>query len=548
MNALVPLVVIIPLVGAAITLILGRYPRLQIAISVLALTAVTAAAAVLLVVVDSTGRAAVVKVGGWEPPFGIVLVVDRLSAIMVVVSALVLLGVLVFAVGQGLADRDRDTPVSIFHPTYLILAAGLFDAFIAGDLFNMYVGFEMLLAASYVLLTLGGTGSRIRAGVTYVVVSLVSSLLFLGAIALIYGATGTVTMALLSDRIRELPLDVQMILCAALLIGFAVKAAVFPLSFWLPDSYPTAPAPVTAVFAGLLTKVGVYAIIRTDKLLFFDVPLQVPLLIVAGLTMIIGILGALAQADVKRLLSFTLVSHIGYMIFGVAVGTELASGATIYYIVHHILVQTALFLVVGLIERSGGSTSITKLGGLLRSAPFVAVLFFIGALNLGGIPPFSGFLGKVGLFEAGAASPSPLVYVMIGAGIVTSLLTLYALMRVWNMAFWRPKADVEGYESPLIESLQEGPTGSVGTMTGTRTGTSTGTGTGTTTGTATSALMIGAATGLVVLTLGLTVFAGPLFDLAQRAAGNVSTPELYIDSVFPDGSPDLPDDGEGAGG
>ncbi len=524
MNALVPLLVIIPLVGAAITLILGRYPRVQIAISVSALTAVTVAAGVLLAVVDSTGEPIVVKVGGWEPPFGIVLVVDRLSAIMVVVSALMLLGVLIFAVGQGIADRDRDTPVSIFHPTYLILAAGLFDAFIAGDLFNMYVGFEMLLAASYVLLTLGGTGSRIRAGTTYVVVSLVSSLLFLGAIALIYGATGTVTMALLSERIRALPLEVQMILCAALLIGFAVKAAVFPLSFWLPDSYPTAPAPVTAVFAGLLTKVGVYAIIRTDKLLFFDVPLTVPLLIVGGLTMLIGILGALAQADVKRLLSFTLVSHIGYMIFGVAIGTELATGATIYYIVHHITVQTALFLVVGLIERTGGSTSITRLGGLLKKAPYVAVLFFIGALNLGGIPPFSGFLGKVGLFEAGAESPNPLVYVLIGAGAVTSLLTLYALMRVWNMAFWRPKKDVEGYESPMTESLQESPDAVNGTATGVATASRT------------SVLMVAATTGLIGLTLCLTVFAGPLFALADRAAANVATPDAYVESVFPSGT------------
>jgi multicomponent Na+:H+ antiporter subunit D len=531
MNALVPLLVLIPLVGAAITLILGRYPRLQIAISVAALTAVTAAAAVLLTVVDTTGDPIVVKVGGWEPPFGIVLVVDRLSAIMVVVSALMLLGVLIFAVGQGLADRDRDTPVSIFHPTYLILAAGLFGAFIAGDLFNMYVGFEMLLAASYVLLTLGGTGSRIRAGVTYVVVSLVSSLLFLGAIALIYGATGTVTMALLSERMRDLPLDIQMILCAALLVGFAVKAAVFPLSFWLPDSYPTAPAPVTAVFAGLLTKVGVYAVIRTDKLLFFDVPLAVPLLIVGGLTMLVGILGAIAQADVKRLLSFTLVSHIGYMIFGVAVGTELATGATIYYIVHHIMVQTALFLVVGLIERVGHSTSITRLGGLLKKAPFVAILFFLGALNLGGIPPFSGFLGKVGLFEAGAASPSPLVYVMIGAGTVTSLLTLYTLMRVWNMAFWRPKEDVEGYQSPMMESIQESPEANHGSSTGVAVATDT------ETGLSTSKLMVGATTGLVALTLCLTVFAGPLFDLAQRAAGNVATPTNYVESVFPEGTP-----------
>ncbi|RFA21129.1 Na+/H+ antiporter subunit D [Subtercola boreus] len=520
MNVLVPLLVVLPLVGAAITLILGRNPRLQVTISISTLSVVTGIAGILLFVVDTTGETAVVKVGGWEPPFGIVLVVDRLSAMMVVVSALILLGVLVFAIGQGIADGDRDTPVSIFHPTYLILSAGLFDAFIAGDLFNMYVGFEMLLAASYVLLTLGGTGARIRAGTTYIVVSLVSSLFFLAAIALIYGATGTVTMALLSTRIQALPLDVQIILCAALLIGFGVKAAVFPLSFWLPDSYPTAPAPVTAVFAGLLTKVGVYAIIRTDKLLFFAVPLAIPLMVVAFFTLVIGIFGALTQADVKRLLSFTLVSHIGYMIFGIAIGTQLGTGATIYYIVHHIMVQTALFVSVGLIERVGRSTSITHLGGLLKKAPFVAILFFIGALNLGGIPPFSGFLGKVALFEAGAESPNPLVYVLIGAGALTSLLTLYALMRVWNKAFWRPAADVKGYESPLLASVRESPDETGGVVTATL-----------------PKLMVAATTGLIALTVCLTVFAGPLFELSERAAVGVATPAEYIDAVFPGGAP-----------
>ena len=226
--------------------------------------------------------------------------------------------------------------------SYLVLAAGLFDAFVAGDLFNMYVGFEMLLSASYVLLTLGGTGARIRVGVTYIVVSLMSSLLFLSAIALLYGATGTVTMALLAERIPDLPADVQLILHLLLLLAFCVKAAVFPLSFWLPDSYPTAPAPVTAVFAGLLTKVGIYAIIRTETLLFPGGTLTIPLMIVALLTMLIGILGALAQADIKRLLSFTLVSHIGYMIFGIALGSQLGMAATIYYVVHHISVQTKI--------------------------------------------------------------------------------------------------------------------------------------------------------------------------------------------------------------
>jgi multicomponent Na+:H+ antiporter subunit D len=519
LTVLVPLVVAIPLLGSAITLALGRRTGTQVTVGVASLSAVALLSATLLVLVDRQGPA-VVDVGGWQAPWGIVLVVDRLSALMLLVSALMLLGVLLFAVGQGIVDGDRETPVSIFHPTYLVLAAGLFNAFIAGDLFNMYVGFEMLLSASYVLLTLGGTGARIRAGVTYIVVSLVSSVLFLGAIALIYGATGTVTLALLAERIPALPGDVQGILGLMLLLAFSVKAAVFPLSFWLPDSYPTAPAPVTAVFAGLLTKVGVYAILRTQTLLFPSNPFQVVLLVVAALTMLIGILGALAQADIKRLLSFTLVSHIGYLIFGIAIGTPLALAATIFYVVHHITVQTTLFLSAGLIERVGGTTSLARLGGMLKAAPVVAVLFFIGALNLGGIPPFSGFLGKFALFQAGAQLGSPLAWAVIGAGAATSLLTLYALARAWNMAFWRPRREVEDYESPMLDRLTDDPhdDGTVVTKT-------------------VSPLMVGATAGLLVLTLGLTVFAGPVFAFAARAAADIEAPSDYVDAVFPNGTP-----------
>ena len=519
MNILVPLVVTIPLLGAALALALGRRARYQVLVSVLALTAVVVMSAILLVLVDRDGPA-VVHVGDWQAPWGIVLVVDRLSAIMLMVSALMLLGVLIFAVGQGIVDSNRETPVSIFHPTYLVLAAGLFNAFIAGDLFNMYVGFEMLLSASYVLLTVGGTGARIRAGVTYIVVSLVSSILFLSGIALIYGATGTVTLALLAERIPALPGDVQLILALMLLLAFSVKAAVFPLSFWLPDSYPTAPAPVTAVFAGLLTKVGVYAILRTQTLLFPDNPLSVPLMIVALLTMVVGIFGALAQADIKRLLSFTLVSHIGYMIFGIALGTTAATAATIFYVVHHIMIQTTLFLCAGLIERIGGTTSLARLGGMLKAAPLVAILFFVGALNLGGIPPFSGFLGKVGLFEAGVEVGGPLSYVLLAGGAATSLLTLYALARAWNMAFWRPRRDVENYDSAMLDALQDDPhdEGNVTTKT-------------------TSPLMTAATATMVALTVCLTIFAGPAFDLAARAAADIEEPATYIDAVFPGGTP-----------
>ncbi|MDR6167991.1 multicomponent Na+:H+ antiporter subunit D [Microbacterium paludicola] len=407
MSALVPLLVTLPLLGAAIALIFGRRRRIQVGVSIVTLTATLVIAAVLLNAINATGVPIAVSVGGWPIPFGIVLYVDRLAALLVVVSSVVLLAVLLFSVGQGAADGDDETPVSIFHPSYLILSAGIFNAFIAGDLFNLYVGFEILLVASYVLITLGSTESRIRTGVVYIVVSLVSSILFLSAIAAIYGALGTVNMVQLSQRMTELPQETQLVLHLLLLLAFSIKAAVFPLSFWLPDSYPTAPAPVTAVFAGLLTKVGVYAIIRTETEIFQDNDVNTLLLIVALATMIVGVLGAVAQAELKRILSFTLVSHIGYMIFGLAIATPAAVGATIYYIVHHIVVQTTLFLAVGLVERRAGSTSILKVKGLMRAAPLLAVLYFIPAINLGGLPPFSGFIGKYALLRRGRRRGHP---------------------------------------------------------------------------------------------------------------------------------------------
>ncbi len=516
MTWLVPLMVTLPLLGSAATLVLSRFRRAQVLVSIGILSLALVVSIALLIVVDTSGTLTV-QVGGWAAPWGITLVVDRLSSIMLLISALMILAVLLYSVGQGIADGDQETPVSIFYPSYLVLAAGLFNVFIAGDLFNLYVGFEMLLSASYVLLTLGSTGVRIRAGTTYIIVSLVSSVFFLLAIALIYGATGTVNLAQLSIRLAELPADVQLLLHLALLVGFGVKAAVYPVSFWLPDSYPTAPAPVTAVFAGLLTKVGIYAIIRTETLLFPGGQLSPALMWIGLLTMLIGILGAVAQADIKRLLSFTLVSHIGYMIFGISLASVAGYTAVVYYVVHHITVQTTLFLVTGLIERIGGTTSINRLAGLLRAAPFVSILFFIPALNLGGIPPFSGFIGKVALFLAGSEQGGWLVWTVIGAGALTSLLTLYSLMRVWNMAFWRSKDELEGYTSPMLENLQEVPEATIGDVQST-----------------TPKLMAGVTTVMVALTLMLTVFAGPIMEFAGRTAADLMDNSHYVTAVFGD--------------
>lgn len=518
MTALVPLVVLMPLIGASLTLAVGRRAKAQRIIAMVSLTATLIVGSVMLYIVDTAG-AIVVELGGWQAPFGIVLVADRLSALMVVVSAVVLLAVLIFSIGQGLADGDQETPVSIYYPTYLILTTGVMVAFVAGDLFNLYVGFEILLVASYVLITLGGTETRIRAGITYVIVSLVSSILFLASIGMVYGALGTVNLAQIALRIQDVPADVQILLHVMLLVAFGIKAAVFPLSFWLPDSYPSAPAPVTAAFAGLLTKIGVYAIIRIETVVFPGADLNPALMIVALLTMVVGALGAVAQADIKRILSFTLVSHIGYMILGVALGTAEGTAAAVYYIAHHIIVQTTLFLAAGLIEREAGSTSITRIGGLLASAPLVAMLFFIPALNLGGIPPFSGFIGKLGLFQAAAEQGDALAYTLIGAGAFVSLLTLYALVRVWNLAFWRAKEDVEGDETRLLSQVVEAPDSSA-TLSTAKT---------------TPRLMILSTAGMVVIGLALTVFAGPLYGLADRAADNLDGPQRYIFTVFPDG-------------
>ncbi len=495
MTWLVPLPALLPLFGAGLTLALFRRPRLQGAVTVVVLSLVLAASATMLVLVDDGPL--VVDMGGWAAPVGIVLVADRLSALMLTVSAAVTLAVLLYSLAQG-NEQSEQAPVSIYHPTYLVLVAGVSNAFLTGDLFNLYVGFEVLLAASYVLLTLGGSGERIRAGSIYVVVAILSSVLFLTGIAVTYAATGTLTLAQLAQRLPEIDPGVRLVIQVLLLLAFCIKAAVFPLSSWLPDSYPTAPAPVTAVFAGLLTKVGVYAIIRTQSLLFPGGRLDDALMVAAVATMLVGILGAVAQDDLKRMLSFTLVSHIGFMVFGIALSSQLGWTAAIFYVVHHITVQTALFLVAGLIERYGGTTSLSRLGGLAKASPVLAVLFFVPAMNLAGIPPMSGFLGKVGLLQAGVGAATPLAWVLVVGSVLTSLLTLYAMVKAWNKAFW---------QTPPVEPPR----------------------------THLPAGMVGPAAALVGLSLALTVFAGPLYDYAERAAIALEQRTPYLVAVLPDG-------------
>ena len=522
---LIVLPTLAPLLGAALTLIRGRSPRFQRVVTVCAILIALVASSLMLYLTNHHGTGTfAVQIGGWGDegyglgPIGITLVVDRLAALMLVVSTAVLLCVVIYAIGQGIRDGTTQQPVSIFLPTYLILTAGVCNAFLAGDLFNLFVSFEILLAASFVLLTLGASADRVRAGASYVMVSMVSSLIFLVGIAFAYATTGTLNLAELAVRLEDVPDGTRNALYGVLLVAFGIKAAVFPLSAWLPDSYPTAPAPVTAVFAGLLTKVGVYSIIRAHSLLFAGGSMDTLLMVAGLLTMLIGIFGAIAQSDIKRLLSFTLVSHIGYMIFGIAVGSELSTSAAIYYVAHHILVQTTLFLVVGLIERQAGSASLRRLGGLIVS-PVLAGLFLIPALNLGGIPPFSGFIGKVALLEAGVADGSVLAWLLVAGSVVTSLLTLYVVARIWTKAFWRPRADApEGDRTSSTPSalVEEGidvhvdDREDVGRM---------------------PPAMVLPTAAMLAVGLGLAIWAGPIFDFTDDAADGVLDRCTYITEV-----------------
>jgi multicomponent Na+:H+ antiporter subunit D len=487
MTSLVALPIVLPILGAALSILAGRSRAAQRTIGLVVLTVVTAVAGRLLYVVDRDGTV-VAEAGGWVPPFGISLVADRFSATMVLVASVMLLGVLVYAIGEPGAERNHVG----FQSVYLVLAAGVSASFLTGDLFNLFVAFEMMLTASYVLLTLGGRAEQVRAGMTYVVISLLASTLFVTALALLYAATGTVNMADLAVRLVDVAPGLRSAFAVLLLVVFGIKAALFPLFFWLPDSYPIAPSPITAVFAGLLTKVGIYAMVRTQTLLFGpdDRPATL-LLVLAAATMVVGVLGALAQDDVKRILSFTIVSQIGYLAFGLALFDVAGVAAAVFSMVHHIVVTTALFLGTGLIERVAGSSRLTRTAALVEHQPLLSVLFLVPALGVAGIPPLSGFVSKLALIDAGLAAGQ---HALVAVSLIVSLLTLLSMIRIWAGVFWspaEPEAEAEddaGHRPPPRRRIWP---------------------------------MAVPAAAVMACSLAVGAAAGPVYELSRRAAGDL---------------------------
>jgi multicomponent Na+:H+ antiporter subunit D len=431
-NVLLILPILIPLSAATLSLFAWRSRRTQRVLGVVG-TALLLGSVLMLLRSVSRDGIQVTQVGAWPAPFGITVVADLFSAIMLVLAGLTGFSVAVYSTVT--VDRARER--FGYYPLLHALLMGVCGAFLAGDLFNLYVWFEVMLMASFVLMALGGERAQMEGAIKYVTINLIASALFLAAVGMLYGVLGTLNMADLAQKLRDAPrLDLLTAIAMLFLVAFGIKAAVFPFFFWLPASYHTPPVAVSAIFAGLLTKVGVYALIRVFTLLFVqDLGYtHTIILVLSGLTMVTGVLGAVAQNEIRRVLSFHIISQIGYMTLGLGLLTTAGLAGSIFYIVHHIIVKTNLFLVSGVVYLLRGTFELKSLGGLYSSNPGLAILFLVPALSLAGLPPLSGFFAKLTIVQAGLQAEQ---YLLVATALVVGLLTLFSMTKIWAEVFWK---------------------------------------------------------------------------------------------------------------
>ncbi len=498
-DLLLILPVLLPLTTAILAMMAWGRVDVQRRLSWIGAGITLAAGGVLLYAVWTQGILAT-QLGNWSAPFGITLVADLLSAIMIVLSGVMGLAVVVYSFAHIDARREAHG----YYALLQVLLVGVNGALLTGDMFNLFVWFEVMLISSFVLIALGGTWGQLEGAIKYVTLNLMASALFLAAVGILYGAAGTLNMADLAVRLPDVAAPGLITTLAMLfLVAFGIKSALFPFFFWLPASYHTPPTPISAIFAGLLTKVGVYVLIRVFTLIFVqDVGYtHTVLMVIAGITMITGVLGAVTQMDLRRLLSFHIVSQIGYMLMGLALFTPLALAGAIFFLIHNITAKATLFLISGVIRRMQGTESLKKLGGLYRTRPGFAMLFLVPALSLAGIPPLPGFWAKLTLIQAGLEIQQ---YVIVAAALGVSVLTLYSMTKIWAEAFWKPAPAASAVGTAGIEPKL----GRMGWP---------------------SMLPIVA---LVALTLVIGLAAEPIFRLAFAAADQLMNPAGYVAAVL----------------
>lgn len=501
MSQIIVLPILLPLVSAVVMMFFRKSVAVHRALNVAGTAMLFVVSLAILATVLSKGILSL-QVGGWTAPFGISMVADLVSAIMLVATALIGLTTAIYSLGT--IDEQREH--YFYYPLLQMLLMGINGAFLTGDIFNLYVWFEVMLISSFVLLVLGGTPEQLEGAIKYVTLNLLSSAIFLAAVGILYGIAGTLNMADLAARMPLL--DHRELLSAVavlFMIIFGVKAAMFPLFFWLPASYHTPPVAVSAIFAGLLTKVGVYAIMRFFTTIFIrddTAFIHQFLLIASAFTMVVGVLGAAVQYDLRKLLSFHIISQIGYMIFALAIQSPLAIAGALFYIIHNIIAKTNLFYVSGAIKCLKGSYDLKEIGGIYRFYPLLGLLFLVPALGLAGIPPLSGFWAKFVVIQAGLEAKH---YLLVGIALLVSMLTLFSMIKIWNEAFWkddpRGSGNIVDEEYVHISSLKK-------------------------------AMMLAPVVVLGVITVVFGFWFEPLFDLASRAASQLLDTRLYIESVI----------------
>ncbi len=510
---LIILFIIIPMATGVLTLALRGRLVWQRIVGATSLVANLALALACLIYSYTTDTILVSQMGDWPAPFGISVVVDSLSGLVLVAGSIVSLGCYLHA----FASLDPDVERGYFHPLWHFAMFGIQLSFITGDLFNLFVSFEIMLMASYCLLTLGTSRKQITQAYKYVMLNLLASGIFVLSAGLIYGMTGTLNYADLARFVEEaqrtgtpLPAGFNAV-AVLLLLVFGLKAAIFPLWYWLPDTYYTCPIAIAAFFSGMLTKVGVYALARLFPMIFatdfvrIDGVTQNLLLIAAAFTMFLGVLGAVSMHNIRRILAIHVISQVGPAAVSRAMPTAAGIKGCMIYMVQHMVVKSSLFLCAGVVEKYRGTDNLDKLGGLAKQAPWLATLFFIAAMSLVGLPPLSGFFGKYVVIREGFVTGYWWLSVF---GLLTGLLTLLSMLKIFGYCFWNPKP-AEAPECIKDRGVRQNPQlafAYVGIVL-----------------LVTSALFIG---------LGAQLINGP----ASRAGEIATNPERYVDAVLGEGA------------
>ncbi len=493
MNILLALPVVIPLLTGIFGLLTLKYHRVQAWISHAGAIGLFASALILLQSVWNQGIQSI-QLANWQAPFGISFVADLLSALMLVITGFIAICISFYAA----AYEEKSYTKLGFYPLVHFLLMGVCGAFLTGDLFNLYVWFEVMLMSSFVLMVLGNTKMQMAGGFKYVSINIISSVLFLAALGILYGKVGTLNMADLSVKlVQKENSEVALTAGILLMVAFGIKAGVFPLFFWLPASYHTPPVVVSALFAGLLTKVGVYTLIRAFTLIFTqDIPYtHTILLVISGFTMVSGVLGAASQYHFRKILSFHIISQIGYMTLGLAIFTKAALSAAVFYTLHHIVVKTNLFLISGVVQKAKRTEELQNIGGLYKWYPWLAVVFLVPALSLGGIPPLSGFFAKFAMIKASLEAE---YYWIAGIALAVGVLTLYSMTKIWAEAFWKKDPNQEQSEAPQPLSKP----------------------------------MLFPIVLMAVVTIGIGLFPQWLFQFTDVAAEQLLNPQIYVQAVL----------------